>query len=184
MTPNQRTLAKAVEAGQPIHMMHAFPKAWARAEKWTSLGRLTVKSDASTRLKVEIGGQDEAHKIQREQIILPPQQRMQCKSNFFSLSYLYTPNLPDGTIGVHSAQREETYLVDPMAWGNIWVYGMDVILGGYITRGEFRQKATRLHAGSRVFQYSRTQTENFALPIRQLKPLNDLFTQARKWAHT
>jgi hypothetical protein len=182
MTPNQRTLAEAVEAGQPIHMMHAFPKGWGRAEKWASLGRLTVKSDATAPLKVEFGGQDEAHKIQREQIILQPQKRMRCKSNFFALSYLYTPNLPDGTVGVHSSQREETYLVEPMSWGNIWVYGMDVILGGYITRGEFRRKAARLPAGSRVFQYTHTRTENFALPIQQLKPLNELFSHALQWA--
>ena len=89
--------------------------------------------------------------------------------------------MPDGTIGVHSPNLDKTYLVDSMGWGNIWVYGMDIILGGYITRGEFRQKAHHLPAGSHTFQYPRTRTENLALPFHQLHPLIELFSKAQKW---
>jgi hypothetical protein len=179
MTPNQDMLIKAVDAGQPFHLIHAFPKAWARSKKWSSLGRLVIKSNTSTPIKIELGGQDEENKIQIEQIILHPQKRVKSKSTFFALNYLHTHNMPDGTIGVHSSKLDTTYLVDPMAWGNIWVYGMDIVFSGYITRGEFRQKAQRLPAGSHTFQYNRTRTDNFSLPFRQLHPINELISKAK-----
>jgi hypothetical protein len=181
ITPNLHELIKAVDAGQPIYLIHAFPKEWARPQKWASLGKLVIKSNTSLATKFEFGGQDKDHKIQIEQIILNPQKRVKSKSDFFALSYLYTPNLPDGTIGVHSLKLDKTYLIDIMAWGNIWVYGMEIIFGGYITRGEFRQKAHRLPAGSHTFQYPRTRTENFALPFHQLHPLDKLFSKAKIW---
>jgi hypothetical protein len=182
LTPNQAALKKAVDAGQPVYMIHALPKKWARPDKWGNLGELAVKSNMATNLKLELGGQDENHKFQSEHLILPPQTRVAAKLDFSALSYLYTPNFPDGTIGLHSTAMDETYLVEPLEWHNIWVYGMDIIFGGYMTRGEFRQHAARLPAGSHVFQYPQTRTENYALPIKALYPLNALFERAKSWA--
>jgi hypothetical protein len=59
---------------------------------------------------------------------------------------------------------------------------MEVILAGYMLRGEFRRRARRLPAGSQVLQYSRTKTANLALPVKDLYPLDDLFGRARAWA--
>ena len=73
-------------------------------------------------------------------------------------------------------------MIEPMEWGNIWVYGMRIIFTGFITRGEFRKEAFRLPIGSRVFQYARTRTENLALPIQRLQPLRRLFDQAKNWS--
>ncbi|HBX70590.1 MAG TPA: hypothetical protein DEH25_14715, partial [Chloroflexi bacterium] len=181
VTPNQNTLKAAISANQPIYLIYALPKTWAKPTQWASLGQLAVKSNASTVIKLELGGQNPQHQRQSEQIVLPPQKRATLRSEFCTLSYLYTPNFPDGTMGVHSAALNETLLIDPLEWCNIWVYGMEIIFGGYITRGEFRQQATRLPAGSRVFQYSRTQTENFTLPFRELHPLGELFARAQSW---
>lgn len=182
LTPNQRALKKAVAAGQPIYMIHALPKKWARPEKWGNLGELAVKSNMASPIKLVLGGQDDEHKSRTEHLILDPQNRRAAKQQFSTLSYLYTPSFPDGTVGVHSSTMDETYLVDPLDWSNIWVYGMDVIFGGYITRGEFRKKAARLPAGSHVFQYARTRTENFSLLIRNLHPLNKLFERVKDWS--
>ncbi len=182
ITPNQRTLKKAVAAGQPIYMIHALPKKWARPDQWGTLGELAVKSNMATPIKLELGGQDVHHKSQTEHIILNPQIRVTAKQKFSALSYLYTPDFPDGSIGVHSSTMDETYLVEPLEWSNIWVYGMEIIFGGYVTRGEFRRNAARLPVGSRVFQYAHTRTENFALPIQDLHPLNELFGRVKDWS--
>jgi len=179
LTPNQEAVKKAVAAGQPIYMIHALPKKWARPNNWGSLGKLAVKSNMETTIKLEFGGQDEERQFQSEHLILPPQMRKTTKQQFSALSYLYTPNFPDATIGLHSSTLEETYLVEMLAWRNIWVYGMDIIFGGYITRGEFRKNAVRLPVGRRVFQYPQTRTENFALPISELHPLMELFTRSK-----
>jgi hypothetical protein len=58
---------------------------------------------------------------------------------------------------------------------------MRVILAGYLTRAGFRQKAKELPVGSRVFQYSRTQTKNLVVPVAALKPLGHLFEQVKGW---
>jgi hypothetical protein len=182
LTPTQSALKKAVAAGQPIYMIHALPQKWARPNQSGTLGELAVKSNMTKPIKLELGGQDDQHKFHTEHLILNPQTRMVAKQNFSTLSYLYTPNLPDGTIGVHNSTMDETYLVDPLAWNNLWVYGLEIIFCGYLTRGEFRKNALRLPAGSHVFQYPHTQTENFAIPIQDLQPLNKFFGRAKDWS--
>lgn len=182
ITQNRRILNKAITAGQPIYMINALPHNWARPEQWGSLGNLVVKSKIKTTLSLELGGRNFHHEFQTENLILNPHLQMEVKQNFSALSYIHTPNLPDETIGVYSSTLDETYLVEPMAWSNIWIYGMQIIFGGYITRGEFRKNAKRLPQGSRGFQSSGTHAENFTIPLQGLHPLNDLFEHAKAWS--
>ncbi len=86
--------------------------------------------------------------------------------------------LPEARLGVHS-RGWEVYLIHPHEWGNIWVYGMEIWLTGYLLREEFRRKADVVYAGTRVFQYSRTQTKNYAVPMSHLRPLPELFERVR-----
>ena len=51
-------------------------------------------------------------------------------------------------------------------------------LTGWITREEFRRRATLIREGSRVFQYDQTRTKNLAVPVSDLKPMSELFEQA------
>jgi hypothetical protein len=103
------------------------------------------------------------------------------KQEFFSLAYLNLPQTPEGRLGVFSPRLKQTYIIEPGAWENIWVYGMEIILAGYMTRGEFRRRARELPPNSRVAQYARTRTHNGALPVQQLHPLGDLFERAKEW---
>ena len=47
--------------------------------------------------------------------------------------------------------------------------------------GEFHRQASFLPTGSRVWQYARTRTDNYSLPVSQLRPLQELIEQAKKW---
>ena len=67
----------------------------------------------------------------------------------------------------------------PIAWSNIWVYGMDIYLTGWISREEFRRRANLIHEGSRVFQYNQTRTKNLAVPVSDLKPMGELFKRVQ-----
>jgi hypothetical protein len=58
---------------------------------------------------------------------------------------------------------------------------MEIVLAGYITRGEFRSRARLLPAGSRVQQYARTRTDNLHLPVAELHPLGDLLQRVKEW---
>jgi hypothetical protein len=178
LTSNTASLEKALQARQPFYMIYPMPKRWARPEHWHSLGRLTLKSAAAQTIKLELGGQGQNNELLREQIRLRPRRVVHTQRDFYALHYLHCLSLPDGLLGIHSPARGETRLITPDAWGNIWVYGMEITFCGYMRRGAFRRQASLLPAGSRVFQYPRTATANYALPIKSLRPLNELFQQA------
>ena len=181
LASSQAAMTKAIDAGQPIHLIHTMPKSWAKPEHWRSLGKIALKSDCEETLTVELGGQDAERGFISKKITLKPRERLETEARFHTLAYVHVNKMPRARIGIHSPQRDETYLISSHDWGNIWVYGMHVILAGYLTRAQFRQKAKELPANSRVYQYSRTRTKNLTVPISDLRPLSQLFERVRTW---
>jgi tRNA(Ile2) C34 agmatinyltransferase TiaS len=59
---------------------------------------------------------------------------------------------------------------------------MDILLAGYLTRGEFNRNARAILPGARVFQYNHTRTKNLAVNIVELKPISDLLERVKTWA--
>ena len=178
---SQDDLKKAIGASQPYYLIHAMPDSWTRPFTWTSLGALALKSDSGETQIVEIGGQDEGRETRSRLVEIPPRTQVRIEDGFFSLSYVHIKSAPSARIGIHSPIRKETYIIGEMDWGNIWVYGMDILLAGYLTREEFNRRASFIHAGARVFQYDRTRAKNLAVPVSDLKPLSDLFERVKEW---
>jgi hypothetical protein len=172
---------KTLQADQPSYLIHVMPDSWNRPEKWTPLGALVLKSEAEESLSVEIGGQDAGRAMRSLEVQIPPRTRVQIDDRFHSLAYLHVKSLPAARLGIHSPQLKETHIIDPSDWGNIWVYGMDILLAGYLTRGEFNQRASFLREGARVFQYNRTRTKNLAVSVYDLRSLSELLVRARAW---
>jgi hypothetical protein len=110
---------------------------------------------------------------------LPPRTRLEIQNGFFSLAYVHVQSNPNARIGIRSAIRKESYLIGLQDWGNIWVYGTDMLLAGYITRDEFSRRASFIQAGSHVFQYHATHVKNLAVPVSELKPLSELFEKVK-----
>jgi hypothetical protein len=100
---------------------------------------------------------------------------------FYSVTALHVKNIASARLGIHSPAHKDTHLIPPLEWKNIWVYGMDIILAGFISRGEFRQCAKMIAPNSRTFQYDHTKTKNLAVPVSELNPLPDLFARVREW---
>lgn len=182
LTPHSQEVARAQSAGQPLYLLHSLPEGWARSINRRSLGRLVLKSETATPLLLEIGGQGEDRKFKEEKLTLQPGTRTFLPGEWYSVSYLSVSEAPAARVGIHSPALNETYLIAPQDWANIWVYGMEITLTGYITRGEFRRRARHLPAGSATFQYAHTQTDNLYLPMSDLHPLPDLFIRAQNWA--
>ncbi len=172
---------KAVDANQQTYLIHTMPKAWMRPRTWIPLGPLVLKSESGETLKLEIGGQTSGRDFMTHQIELPPRTRIEVDADFHSLAYVHVESKPTARLGIYSPMRKETYLIEPITWSNIWVYGMDIYLAGWITRDDFRRRASLIQEGSRVFQYSRTRTKNLAVPISDLMPMNELFERVRNW---
>ncbi|MFT3890136.1 MAG: hypothetical protein QM730_00745 [Anaerolineales bacterium] len=179
---SQEDLQKVMLAGQPTYFIHAMPEEWARPMEWNPLGKLIVKSDSEQTQVIEIGGQDAGREMRTRTLEIPPKTRVEIEEGFFSVSHIHSQNLPNARIGIRSERRKETYLIGAADWGNIWVYGMGILLTGWLTRGEFNQRARPVQEGARVFQYDRTRTKNLAVPVFDLKPISDLFERVRAWS--
>jgi hypothetical protein len=178
---SREDIQKAVDAGQPTFMIHAFTKEWTQPQSWVPLGKLALKSEAEHTMRVEIGGQNSERDFIVSQVELPPRQRVETADLFYSLAYLHTEALPSGRIGIHSPSHHVTYLIQPAEWGNIWLYGMDIWLTGYISHEEFRRKASHVPEGSRVFQYNVTRTKNLGMQVSDLHSLDELLEKVKAW---
>lgn len=176
-----RDLERARQAGQPIHLIHALPKTWANPQAWTPLEKLALKSEADAEMTVEIGGQIESREYISEKITLKPRVRAEASTAFFSVASLHVENPPLGRIALHSPARREAHVIQPVDWGNIWVYGMDIFLAGWVSRGEFRRRAYSILPGARVFQYNETRVKNLAVNVRDLHPLGALLEKVKAW---
>jgi len=178
---SQDDFGKVIYKNQPYYLMHAMPDSWTRPAKWNPLGALVLKSESGETQIVEIGGQDEGREMRTSVLEVPPRTKVKVDEGFFSLSYVHIKSLPGARIGIHSTNRNETYIVGTMDWSNIWVYGMELLLAGWLTREEFNHLASAIPPGTRVFQYDRTRAKNLAVPVSDLKPLSELFERVRKW---
>jgi len=174
-------IQKAIHKKQPVHLVHVMPDAWMRPSNWKPLGKLVLKSESAETQTIEVNGQVEGRETRSSMVELPPNTRVQVDENFFTVAYIQSKSLPDARIGIHSPFRKETHLISPIDWGNIWVYGMDVLLAGWLTRAEFNHLANPIPEGTRVFQYDHTRTKNLAVAVNELKPISDLLERAMEW---
>lgn len=177
---SQEDLKKAIGAGQPHHLVHVMPDAWMRPVAWNPLGALVLKSEAEEAVTLELGGQDEGREMRLLRVEVPPRRRVEIPNELFALAYIHIKKPIEAQIGIRCANRDQLHLVGALEWGNIWVYGMEVTLAGFLAREEFSRNAKPVPEGSRVFQYEKTRTKNLAVPICELKPLSELFERVKE----
>jgi len=181
ISASQDDLKKVVSASQPHYLMHALPNAWRRPAQWNPLGALVLKSDSEATQIVEVGGQAERREMRTAVVEIPPRTRVKLDEGFYSLSHVHIKSLPDARFGIYSPILRKTHIIGEMDWRNIWVYGIDILLAGYLTRAEFNRKARSILPGTRVFQYEKTRVKNLAVSIADLKPISDLFERVKEW---
>jgi hypothetical protein len=179
---SQDDLQKVIAAGQPYYLIHAMPERWARPSTWSPLGRLVVKTEAEAAITLEIGGQNEGRELRSFLVEAPPHTRVEIENDLYSVAYLHARAMPEARVGIHCKARDETHLAGALEWGNIWVYGMGILIAGWLTREEFSRRAHPIREGARVFQYDRTRTKNLAVPVADLKPLSELFERVKEWS--
>ena len=174
---SQADLKKAIEAKQPYYLVHAMPEAWRKPRHWNPLGILTFKSESEEELMVEVNGQDESREMKRKVLSLSPKVKVICDESFYSITSLHIRRIPEARIGIKCETMNETYLISPLQWSNLWVYGMDIFFAGTISYDEFSQQAKTILPNSKVFQYERTRIKNLSVPISSLKPMERLLNQ-------
>ncbi len=180
-TNSPEDISKAINANQPVYLVHPLPAGWAHPQIWAPLGKLGLKSESGSQLNIEIGGLDIDRNFITETLSLQPLKRAFAKNNYYSLAYMHTERLPNARVGIQSPNKSDITIIQPHEWDNIWVYGLEIWLAGYLVQEEFRNKASTSFAGSRIFQYSKTQTKKLSVPVTDLRALKALFDQVTNW---
>lgn len=178
---SQADLEKAVYKKQPHHLVHVMPDAWMSPSKWNLFGALVLKSESGEIQVVEVNGQDERREMRSLEVELPPNTRVQIDDGFFSVAHILSKPLPDARIGIHSPARNETHPIGTMDWGNIWIYGVDILLAGWLTRAEFNQRAKPIREGTRVFKMTERAQRILSVPVNELRSLSDLLERVKDW---
>ncbi|MEP7358440.1 MAG: hypothetical protein ABI847_14430 [Anaerolineales bacterium] len=138
-TRSRADLERALAAEQPVYLLYTLGQPdWRGTTKWRSLSRLLFKADTRAAVELEAGGQDAFRGAQAETLRLAPRARMATRAEYYSLLYLHAARLPEGTVGVRSPTLKETVLVAPSDWVNIWIYGIEIFLAGWLPKAEFR----------------------------------------------
>lgn len=177
----QKDMDKALAAGQPLYLIHLLPEAWARPSNWIPLEKLALKSECAAPVTVEIGGQNADRAFVTARLKLPPRKRVLLEQTFYSLAYIHIVCHPEARLGLHSPVRGKAYIIPAYEWGNIWVYGMEILLTGWLSHEEFHRRASILNAGMGTFQYAHTLTKNLLVPVAGLNSLGELFERVRAW---
>jgi hypothetical protein len=174
VAPGLADSQRALAAGQPAWFIHPMPARWAQPSPWLPLDGLVLKNESGQALTLELGGQDGERRFITHTLEVPAGIRLPVPAGFSSLTHLHTSLPPAARLGLHCARLGPAHIVQPTDWGNLWVYGMDIFLAGWITREEFRRKAILLPAGQATFQFARTRKKNLALSLTDLNPLSTL----------
>jgi hypothetical protein len=182
VTPNHSELKKAAAAGKSLYMLYPLPAAWSRPSHWAPLRDIILKTEAGDNLTVLLGGLAGNRDMIVEEVQLPALQRVHSQVDFYSLAYAHLSEIPAGRLGLYSPALDKTMVIKPYQWGNIWVYGMNIILAGWITRGEFLRCANAYQPRSDFFEPAQGHGKYLALPVSELKPLQSLFERAFQWS--
>ena len=178
---SQEDTDKAIAAGQPTYLIHPLPDDWARPAGWRLLEELAFKSECEAPITVEIGGLNAGREFMTVRLELPPKKRVPVEQCFHSLAYLHAMRRPEARIGLHSPVHGEATIIAAREWGNIWVYGMDILLTGWLSHDEYRRKAKVLNIGMHTLQYDRTGEKNLLVPMAELNPLKPLLVHVKEW---
>jgi hypothetical protein len=173
---------KALAAGQPACLVHSMPEGWSCPSEWLLLEKLALKSDCDLPITIELGGQNSEREFCTARLNLAPRKRVEVEQCFHSLGYLQSDLKPDGRIGVHSPARGDAHIISPREWGNIWVYGLKIMLMGWLSHEDYRRKARVMNAGMQTIQVEPTRKKKLFVPMGELNPLRPLYKRIREWA--
>ncbi len=183
VTRSRDDIEKAIVAGEPVYLAARLPEAWSAPAKWAPLDPLAIKTDISQPLPLTLHGQDHQRAYLKQAQTLPPRQRLATNAGFYTLGAVSTPNIPTGPLGIHSKGLDDTVLVNPYQWGNLWVYALRMYLAGYTTQAEFNRQAESVElAQTTALNPCLKDGVVQRLPVSALRPAQDLFVRAANWA--
>jgi hypothetical protein len=154
--------------------MHVMPRSWRLPQCHAAMGPVILKSESNIENPIELGGKDLSGSPLVVRVQLGERQRVEVPDSLLTLSHVIARSRPSGRVGIHAAARRLTHVIQPGDWHSVWLQGWGITLLGWITREEFRTRATLIPEGRKVFQFDRTKTRNLAVAVSELKPITEL----------
>jgi hypothetical protein len=180
-THSRADLARAQAAHQPFFLIAVPPsREWRTYKPQSNLGRLDVSNHAVESIHLELGGQLSSRQFQSERLTLAAGQRVTLPLEFASINFLHPEHSPSGAIVVHSHGLGRSWKIDREAWANIWIYGLEILLAGWCTKGMFNRDSSLMPRRARTWLGRRNPTDSRAMPMTHLKPMVELIKRARQ----
>lgn len=172
-------IQKASASRLPMHLISTAPDAtWMSKSRRSYLGPITVSCQDPQPFNLELAGQNTARQWQTETLTLI-QGSATSSLKFRAVYYVHTDHLPSTPLLLKGAALDKRWITPTRDWKNLWIYGMDVIFVGWLTKGAFMQQAQRMPAGTRMRFGERMQHESLVLAFHKLRPMNRLITITR-----
>ncbi|MEI6289751.1 MAG: hypothetical protein WCP19_04900 [Chloroflexota bacterium] len=172
---------KAEKAGQPACLIYPFnPDPGQKIIRGTPAS-LLLKSESETPVEVEIGGLDVSRKFSSEKILLPALKSRQSINVYSDLSYIQIHAKPAARIALKAGVKQDAIIIHPEEWHNIWIYGLETWLPGFMLQDEFRRKSAATYHPSRLSQADNPGQKRLSLACSELHPLGKLFEQVKNW---
>jgi hypothetical protein len=171
---------RAFQARQPVCMLHILPLKKRSPRPWSPLGTLSLKTDARRTLTFELGGQCKDKIFCIEKVSIPPGEAVRMETGFYSLTYIKAEEPVYERLALRHRLFEHAYIIHPHQWHNIWVYGLELSLAGYMSWSEYRRKAVPLSEGDGSEPAYHGENALLCLPVYELHPLGYLFEQTVK----
>lgn len=182
LTANSRDdLQKVQKAGQPVCMIHPVSIPKVKLTEQASPGFVLLKSESKLPVQVEIGGLDSSGQFSSERITLPTLKSIFSNNSFSVIKYIQCENIPSARIAMKHTNTRGVYIIQPEEWHNIYIYGMEIWLPGYLPQDEFRRRSIAGYTPSLLYQTGPLKQKQLSLPAGSLLPLQKLFEQVKKW---
>lgn len=173
-----RDLKRASAAGQPCLLVHRMPTSWRKPRTWRPIGTLALKSESAQPVRLELIGADKDGQAVSTAVQLEGGHRIELQNRFFSIASVQLRQPAPGRLALRNLERGTTHVIGTRDFSNIWIYGVDIILTGYLASTEFR-----LPRAASSARPDRPGPRN-AARVKDLKPLAPLFEQVKGWHAT
>lgn len=186
ISSNPLQIKRAYSSQQPIYLIYNLPRVWSNPNHYGQVDKLTFAGETNEPITLELVGENIQREFQTIQIEIHPHQRTTISENLYSFAYLHVNHPLNRIIQFHSSRLGRKCVIKPHEWQNIWVYGMKIILVGYMTYEELRQRIPFLKLNRDYHLTNRTNpyysgVERIFLNIHEFHPLTPLFEQALLW---
>lgn len=160
-------LGRASQTEMPNAHIHLTPAAWSSPKRWRALGKLSLTCMTNGNLALEVIGQTQKREHLRCAIDLQPGKAVALEAPFYAVSAIQAASKPDGLVELFNRMAGR-HVILPQAWKNLWWERVEILMAGYMTQGEVRMR--NLANG------------NESLRVADLRPMDGLLEQVRKWA--